>query len=704
MLDRYSQGAPRVTPDLSRRHFLKGLFAATAVAALPFAAGPAVAAAAVDAIRLALKGDFQSAGPLAASSGDPAATKLVELLFLRDKGAKAGYGRIMSFLEAAPKWPLTETLLKRAEQALYESGDRSGQVLEHFSKRKPQTSYGNLALARAAYAAGDSETGHAALVRAWNNATMDPEVETSAAREFASVLTETDHRRRLWQLIYAQESNAALRHAKRLGGGYVNVAKVAQALLRSTSGAENQYAALSAGNRDIPALRYALARHYRKQEKFAKARAILAAAPKTAAELGDPEAWWTERRIIARRSIGPNHKNTWTTGYQIAAQNGLSGGDSAVEAEFLSGWIALRYLNKPETAMKHFATLQKVAPSRTEKARAAYWIGRTHEANGDNGSARAAYKTASQYSTIYYGQLAREKIGMGDVPERIESGDTSAAARAVVDRDEVMRAFRMMAQASGKANLHMFLWSIASRFNSLPEMNAAAAVVHQLGGTTQALRLAKAAGQRNIDIDTYSYPVRGLPDWKQIGKPVEKSLVFALSRQESEFDPNAGSKVGAQGLMQLMPGTAKLIARQYGISYAPTKLKGDPAYNVKLGAAHLGDLIADFGGSYVLTLVAYNAGPRRAREWVIEFGDLRDGQVDSIDWVESIPFQETRQYVQKVLQNLHIYRSRLAPKTVRPMTADLRRGSPGELTVASTSAPPEKDCSGGSIKALITGC
>ncbi|NMD07170.1 MAG: twin-arginine translocation signal domain-containing protein, partial [Phyllobacteriaceae bacterium] len=167
-----------MTPDLSRRHFLKGLFAATAVAALPFAAGPAVAAAAVDAIRLALKGDFQSAGPLAASSGDPAATKLVELLFLRDKGAKAGYGRIMSFLEAAPKWPLTETLLKRAEQALYESGDRSGQVLEHFSKRKPQTSYGNLALARAAYAAGDSETGHAALVRAWNNATMDPEVET----------------------------------------------------------------------------------------------------------------------------------------------------------------------------------------------------------------------------------------------------------------------------------------------------------------------------------------------------------------------------------------------------------------------------------------------------------------------------------------------------------------------------------------------
>lgn len=693
-----------MTPNLSRRHILKGLFAASAVAALPFAVGPAVAAPAVDAIRLALKGDYQAAGPLAASSGDDAAVKLVELIYLRDKGAKAGYGRIMAFLDTSPKWPLIDSLLIRAEQALFESGDRSSKVLDHFSKRKPRTSYGNLALARAAYAAGDSETGHAALVSAWDNAAMDADVEKIAASEFASVLTEADHRRRLWQLIYAQESNAALRHARRLGTGYVNIAKVAQALLRSTAGSEKQFASLSAANRAIPALRYALARHYRRQEKFGKARAILVAAPKSAAEMGDPEAWWTERRIIARRSVGPNHRDTWTTGYQIAAQHGLSGGDAAVEAEFLAGWIALRYLNKPETAMNHFAALQKIAPTRTEKARAAYWIGRTHDAGGDKDEARSNYKAAAQYSTLYYGQLAREKIGMGQVPERIESGGTTDAARAVVDRDDVMRAFRLMAQASGKANLHMFLWSICSRFNSLPEMNAAAAVVHQLGGTTHALRLAKAASQRNIDIDAYSYPVRGLPDWKQMGKPVEKALVFGLSRQESEFDPQAGSKVGAQGLMQLMPGTAKLIARQYGLAYDQGKLKGDPAYNVKLGAAHLGDLIDDFGGSYVLTLVAYNAGPRRAREWVEEYGDLRNGQIDAIDWVESIPFQETRQYVQKVLQNLHIYRSRLAPKTVRPMSADLRRGSSGELTVASTSTPADTGCTGGSIKALITGC
>jgi soluble lytic murein transglycosylase len=219
-----------------------------------------------------------------------------------------------------------------------------------------------------------------------------------------------------------------------------------------------------------------------------------------------------------------------------------------------------------------------------------------------------------------------------------------------------------------------------------------------------ALRLAKAAGQRNIDIDDWAYPTKALPNWKQMGKSVEASLVYGLSRQESEFDPQAGSKVGAQGLMQIMPGTAKLISRQYRLPYAPAKLIGDPAYNVKLGAAHLGDLIDEYNGSYVLTLVAYNAGPRRVREWVAEYGDPRGGKVDPIDWVESIPFQETRQYVQKVLQNTQVYRARLAPETVRPMTADLRRGGPAPIAVAANENKGPDTCFGGSIGALIASC
>ena len=382
----------------------------------------------------------------------------------------------------------------------------------------------------------------------------------------------------------------------------------------------------------------------------------------------------------------------------------LNSGPSAVEAEFLAGWIALRSLSNPEAALRHFGKLAEIAPTRTEKARAHYWIGRSYAALGNKGEARAAYEEASRHSTIYYGQLAREKIGLGSTPEKIASGQASASATAKVERDEIVRAFQMVAKAKGNSQLNMFIWALANRFNNPDEMNAVAAITQQFGSTTMALRLAKAAGQRNVDIDHWAYPTKALPNWQQMGKPVERSLVYGLSRQESEFDPRAGSRVGAQGLMQLMPGTAKLVARQYRVGYAQSKLTGDPTYNVRLGAAHLADLVEDFNGSYVLTLVAYNAGPRRAHEWVEEYGDPRGGQVDPIDWVESIPFQETRQYVQKVLQNTHIYRSRLAPETVRPMTADLKRGAPASIALAKNSSEHAISCAGGSIGALITSC
>ena len=672
--------------------------------------------AAVEAAKLALKGDFVAAGRAAERSGDIAAIKLVELIYLRDHPNDAGYQRIMAFLDIAPNWPLSESLLKRAERSLYVNKESPELILSHFNKRKPTTTQGSLALTRALIATGDTDRARAELRKVWIDPEITPELEKSITSEFGKLLTVDDHKRRMWRLVYAQETNAAIRAAKRLPSEYQKAAGVAQRLIRGEKGAEKQYNALSSSMRAELGMRYALARFHRKNENWSKARAILVEVPGQASKMGDAEAWWIERRIIARRSIGIDDKASARKGaYQIARAHGFSKGEEAEEGEFLAGWIALRYLKDPQSALAHFGTLGEIARSRTEKARAGYWTGRALEAMGRKGEAKAAYKQASLYSTVYYGQLAREKIGLGRVPEEIDSGKASAAAEAKVDKDDVVRAFRIMEKAGKQSDLNMFLWSFANRFETTDEMNAVAAIVWDAGGATMAVRLAKAAAAQNIDIDAWGYPIRALPDWKQIGKPVEKPLVFALARQESEFNPNAGSKVGAQGLMQIMPGTAKLIARQHGIKHNPNRIL-DPEYNVKLGAAHLGDLIADHGGSYVLTLVSYNAGPRRSREWIAEYGDFRTGEIDPIDWVESIPFQETRQYVQKVLQNLHIYRSRLAPKTVRPMTSDLARGSrAADLSVASTSPAAEEagavatgeaseDCAKQSITDLITGC
>jgi soluble lytic murein transglycosylase len=694
-------------PELNRRSVLKGLFAASVAAMVPFVGltGEAEAAnpMAIAAVKEALRGNFTDAGAFAERSADSAAIKLVELLYLKDHGKDVGFQRVRDFQAAAPKWPLADTLKKRAEQSLLQNPESPETVVDYFARFETMTAEGNAAHARALYQLGRNDEARAELRRAWMKTDMEADVEKRIASEFGGQLTASDHKARLGRLIYAQQPAAAVRHAKRLGADQQKVAQVAQLLLRGAGGAEGAYSGLSSSLRNELPLRYAMARLYRKQEKFGKARSILLGAPGTAAELGDPSAWFDERRIIARRSIGPHNKDSWDAAYQIASRHGIASGDDLLDAEFLAGWIALRYGRNTDAALKHFNRLIEAATTRTDKARGAYWLGRTYLAAGDKGTATKYFKSAAQHSTIYYGQLAREHVGLGGVPEEIAGDGASAGARLRVESDEVIRALRIMYMASGKANLHMFLYSIASRFKSVDEMNAAADIVHDMGGTYLALKLAKAAGTFKVDIDSWAYPVRGLPNWAQIGKPVEKALVFGLSRQESEFNPDAGSRVGAQGLMQLMPGTARLVARQYRVPYAQAKLKGDPAYNVKLGAAHLADLVTNYNGSYVLTLVAYNAGPRRAKEWVEQFGDLRSGQVDPVDWVENIPFQETRQYVQKVLQNVHIYRSRLAPKTVRPMTADLKRGTPSDVNVASISAPEEKEC-GSALTSFLTGC
>lgn len=670
----------------------------------PAFAAPQVSSASVSAADAAFNGKYQDAGAFAERSGDPAAAKLVELIYLRNNWKEAGYSRIMAFLNAAPQWPLSEMLLKRAEQNLYIGRASAQTVLNHFDKRKALTPEGTLAFARAQLETGNTEAARRAVRRVWLNETLDQTMERQITSEFGSLISNDDRKARMWRLVYKQETNAAIRASKSLSSDYQAAAKAAQALIRGGAGADKQYQSLSSAMKQQLGIRYALARYYRKSNKESKAAQILLNVPADHAVIGDGEAWWVERRLVARMLLDPRKPGTAKTAYQLARAHGFSSGEFLAEGEFLAGWVALRFLKDETAALKHFTKLQSGVTSRTDMARAAYWIGRSYAAVGDKANAKAAYRDAAQVPTVFYGQLAREQLGVAGQPISITGGQPSAAAQARVDDDEVMRAFQMVAQTGRSRELNMFLWSLSSRFKTSDEMSAAARNASAAGGPTIALRLAKLAGQKGVDIDYWGYPTKALPDWRQIGPPVERALVYGLSRQESEFDPKAGSGAGALGLMQLMPGTAKLVAKQYGLGYAPAKLTSDPVYNVKLGSAHLGDLIEEFGGSYILTLAAYNAGPRRSREWVQAHGDPRSGHVDPIDWVEMIPFTETRNYVQKVMQNVHVYRSRIAPKSMHAMSADLKRGSPGAITLANSTEPGSANCAGANIVELITGC
>ena len=648
------------------------------------------AANGVAAAKAAYAGRYEEARSLA--QGDPAAEKLVEWVYLRNEWKTAGYDRINNFLNRNPGWPLAETLSRRAEQSLLHANESPEQIEAHFANGgKPRTADGKLALARAAAVRGDNQGARKWASRAWRTASISS--ESIILEEFSKLLTADDHKARLWMLIFAQDSDAAIRTARRLDKTYQRAAAAAKALFDGKPGADRAYNELPAEIRKEYAMRYALARFYRKADKPLKAADLLLKMPVAHEKLIDPEQVWIERRIVARILLGQDMRAHRKTAYKLASQHGYKDGPLAAEGEFLAGWIALRFLDAPKTALVHFNNLDRIVTNRSEKARSQYWLARTHAVMGNKERAGEAFRNAAQYPTVYYGQLAREVLGAAAKPINVDDIQPSAAVRERVENDELIRAFRIVGKTDQKIELNLFLQAFANRFDTPQEAAAAASVAWEAGGPHLAVKLAKATAVRGNDIDNWAYPTKAMPKWPMKGPGAERALVYGLARQESEFNATAGSGAGARGLMQLMPGTAKIIARQYKMPYDQKRLTADPAYNVTLGAAHLGDLVEEFEGSYVLSLVAYNAGPRRAVDWIEKYGDPRAGNVDPVDWVEAVPYAETRGYIQKVLQNTQVYRSRLDPGSMQGMMADLSRGrAGGAIAIADTDQTGTAKC------------
>src|SRR5712664_2651956 len=380
-------------------------------------------------------------------------------------------------------------------------------------------------------------------------------------------------------------------------------------------------------------------------------------APKDPGRLYNLDEWWIERRLLSRKMLDVGERRT---AYLIARDAALPARDIyKTEQEFTAGWIALRFLTDPATAAQHFARIGVGSANPTALARSGYWQGRAAEAAGRSQEARAAYTAAGAQSTSYYGQLARAKLGL----PQIELNGAPAARGRGIERLEIVRAVQL-------------LYALDERDIALP-------IFGDMGenGDTDAmvalgeLAPGKAALNPGLPFDFYSYPVSGIPPFKSIGPEVEQSIVFAIARQESAFNPNVVSPANAYGLMQVTPDAGKYVCKKYGASFDLGRLKTDPVYNAALGAAELGGLIEDYRGSYIMTFAAYNAGRGSVKKWIDRYGDPRDPKVDAVDWVELIPFSETRNYVQRIMENLQVYRARFGGGTRLQIEADLHRGA-----------------------------
>ncbi|MCE6952611.1 transglycosylase SLT domain-containing protein [Cereibacter sphaeroides] len=600
------------------------------------------------AMRHAWGKDWGEAAAQARATG-PLAQSIVEWQRLRS--GEGLLGDYESFLAHHADWPGLKLLRSEGEEAVARSTTPS-RVIAFFGSRAPATAMGAIALARALAGTGRQAEAEAVIRRAWTSLAFDPEEEALALSSFPDVLARA-HEERLDMLLWQNRPEQARRMLPRVSDGWKRLAAARLALRADADGVDGLIAAVPPALADHPGLAYERFLWRSRKGRDAEAAALMLERSRSVADLGDPEQWAGRRAGLARAM---NEEGDPKTAYRLAASHHLEGGADFAELEFFAGFVALRKLDDAETALAHFRRLQAAVRTPISLSRALYWQGRALEALGRYDEAGAAFAAGARHQTAYYGLLSAERAGIAMDPALIAPRAMGDWRQAGFASSSVLAAGRLLLAAGERDLGKRFLLHLAESLDE-GDLDRLAGMALEMGEPHVAVLIAKQAADRGIILPHAYFPVPDLvpPD----GLPVSRALALSIARRESEFNPVVVSPAGARGLMQVMPGTAKLISAKVGVDYELRRLTGDPAYNVRLGTAYLAQLVEEFGPSLALVASGYNAGPGRPRRWIAEFGDPRQAHVDAVDWVEQIPFSETRTYVMRVTESVVIYRAKL---------------------------------------------
>ncbi|MGB6240296.1 MAG: lytic transglycosylase domain-containing protein, partial [Bradyrhizobium sp.] len=565
-----------------------------------------------------------------AAISDPLARKLAEWIILRSDDNGASVERYHAFLAANPSWPSQTFLRRRLEAALWDDHRDDATVWAWFENESPLSAKGKFSLARVMLARGDRANAERLVRDAWRNDAMSEETEDTALDLFGPLITPGDHKARMDLLLYGSEHEAALRAAKRLGSSEVALAKARIAGYRKASNARALLEAVPHELHNDAGYIFSRIQLLRREEKFVEAAQLMMSAPRDPNRLYNLDEWWIERRLLARKMIDVGDRRA---AYLIARDAALPSRDIyKTEQEFTAGWIALRFLNDPATAAQHFARIGVGSANPTTLARAGYWQGRAAEAAGRSQEARSAYAAAAEQSTSYYGQLARAKLGL----PQLELNGVPAARGRGTERLEIVRAVHLLYEL-GEGEIAVPIFADMGENGDADALVGLGELAARQGDARGMLLMGKAALNRGLPFDFYAYPVTGIPPCRSIGPDVEPSIIYAIARQESAFNPAVVSPAQAYGLMQVTPDAGKYVCKKYGAGFDLGRLKGDPVYTAALGAAELGGLIDAYRGSYIMTFAASNAGRGSVKKWIERYGDPRDPKVDAVDWVELIP-------------------------------------------------------------------
>lgn len=552
-------------------------------------------------------------------------------------------------------WPRMTRIRAKAEAKLWDNPISAQKTKNWFQGQEPVSGEGRAALARAYYQSGDKETGDRWLKYAWRESKLTRDRQKAIFKAYGNRLSKNDHDVRADYLIWLGS-----RHFSKVTGllGLMtpanrNLANARMKVALNGNGMDAAIKAVPSTLRNDTGLLFERARWRRKRKSKDYALPVYLKVKAPPVSENGKKRLWTERKIMTYWAI---EKRQYDTAYKLTLNHGFERGSQFAEAEFLAGWLALTKLNRAQTAQKHFQRLHDNVSFPVSKSRASYWLGRTSEILGD-GQAPIHYLAAAKFQNTYYGLLAGNKIDGRNARISLPPEASSSAFKSAYLSDPRVKAMQILGELGDEKTYTYFSFHLDDKLNALEELSLLSATAKEFGYMRPSIRAAKQASRFQSMLTNSGYPL--IDPILTLKGSFDIPFVFAIARQESEFNYKAVSSARAYGLMQMINSTAKTTARQHRLPYSRSRMTTDINYSARLGALHLHDLLRQYDGSYIMAAAAYNAGPSRVRKWISTYGDPRKGDIDPIDWLESLPFSETRNYVHRVMENLEVYRARL---------------------------------------------
>ena len=593
---------------------------------------------------------------------DKSIYNFIQWRHLLTTGNQATFYDYMTFIQNNKDYPRISRIKYLAEQKLSTDKISPKKIINWFGVDEPLSGYGMLVLGESFIQTGDSEKGIALIKRGWITAELSRASMKSLSKKYRKYLDSKDYINRADYLAWENKYWDLKRMLPYLPKDYQLLYTARQILMSKSYGVDQAIKNVPQKFKNDAGLNHDRLKWRRKRGRIDSSLEILSSIKNNKDYLVRPDKWWVERAIMSRALI---YKNKYETAYKVASQHSLDKGSEFAEAEWLSGWIALSFLNDPILAIDHFNNFYQNVSYPISLARGAYWLGRSYEKIGDKRQSEDWYREATKYLTTYYGQLAFLKINPSQNFELEEQADVKDDYRKYFYNKELVKITHLLNELNKDKYTKNILRHLANDNIASGSEILAAELATNISRYDFAIQVSKLASYEKRFHNTFNYPIISVPQYVNGRKIPETAFILSLIRQESEFDMRANSHVGAQGLMQIMPYTAKLVAKQAKLPYSKSRLTSDPEYNINLGSHYIAGLILQYDGAYPFATAAYNAGPKRVKHWKKINKDPQKKQIDFVDWVELIPFKETRNYVQRVMENYNVYRYILEKKPIK---------------------------------------